>query len=84
MSSRSTPPSVARNAQFLMTPPSINAVASNTCCSQNCVQYYRREKIKILRMRMYDKTKVQFRNHIKLDVHRKFHRRAEGRRVVTP
>ena len=74
MSSRSAPPSVARYAQFLMTPPSINAVASNTCCSQNCVQYYPREKIKILRMRMYDKTKVRFRNHIKLDVHKQFHR----------
>ena len=83
MSSRSAPPSVARYAQFLMTPPSINAVASNTCCSQNCIQYYPREKIKILRMRMYDKTKVRFRNHIKLDVHRQFHRSPEGRRVVT-
>ena len=32
---------------------------------------------------MYDKTTVQFRNHIKLDVHRQFHRDATGRNVVT-
>ena len=32
---------------------------------------------------MYDKTTVQFRNHIKLDVHRQFHRDAMGRNVVT-
>ena len=32
---------------------------------------------------MYDKTTVQFRNHIKLDVHRQFHRNATNRNVVT-
>ena len=32
---------------------------------------------------MYDKTTVQFRNHIKIDVHRQFHRDATGRNVVT-
>ena len=32
---------------------------------------------------MYDKTTVQFKNHIKLDVHRQFHRDAPGRNVVT-
>ena len=32
---------------------------------------------------MYDKTMVQFRSHIKLDVHRQFHRYATGRNVVT-
>ena len=32
---------------------------------------------------MYDKTTVQFKNHIKLDVHREFHRNATGRNVVT-
>ena len=66
-----------------MTPQSINAVASNTCCTQSCVQHYPRAKITVLRTRMYDKTTVQFRNHIKLDVHRQFHRDATGRNVVT-
>ena len=69
-STRNTPLPLSRNAEFLMTPQSINAVASNTCCSQSCVQHYSRAKITVLRSRMYDKTTVQFRNHIKLDVHR--------------
>ena len=66
-----------------MTPQSINAVASNTCCIQSCVQHYPRAKITVLRSRMYDKTTVQFRNHIKLDVHKQFHRDATCRNVVT-
>ena len=61
---------LSQNAEFLMTPQSINAVASNTCCSQSCVQHYARAKIIVLRSSMYDKTTVQFRNHIKLDIHR--------------
>ena len=69
-STRNTPPSLSRNAEFLMTPHSINAVASNTCCSQSYIQHYPRAKITVLRLRMYDKTIAQFRNHIKLDVHR--------------
>ena len=36
-STRNTPLPLSRNAEFLMTPHSINAVASNTCCSQSCV-----------------------------------------------
>ena len=32
---------------------------------------------------MYDKTTVQFRNHIKLAVHKQFHRNATSRNVVT-
>ena len=36
-STRNTPPPLSWNAEFLMTPQSINAVASNTCCSQSCV-----------------------------------------------
>ena len=69
-STRNTPLPLSRNAEFLMTPQSINAVASNTCCTQSCVQHYPRAKIIVLRTRMYDKTTVQFKNHIKLDVHR--------------
>ena len=82
-STRNTPLPLSRNAKFLMTPQSINAVASNTCCTQNCVQHYPRAKITVFRSRMYDKTTVQFRNHIKLDVHKQFHRDATGRNVVT-
>ena len=82
-STRNTPPPLSWNAEILMTPQSINAVASNTCCSQSCVQHFPRAKITVLRSRMYDKTTVQFKNHIKLDVHRQFHRNATGRNVVT-
>ena len=82
-STRNTPPPISRNAEFLMTPQSINAVASNTYCTQSCVQHYPRAKIIVLRSHMYDKTTVQFKNHIKLDVHRQFHRDATGRNVVT-
>ena len=66
-----------------MTQPSINSVASNTCCAQQCVQHFLRDRISALRSRMYDKTTVQFRNHIKLDVHRQIHKNAAGRNVVT-
>ena len=82
-STRNTPPPFSWNAEFLMTPQSINAVASNTCCTQSCVQHYPRAKITVLRSHMYDKTTVQFKNHIKLNVHRQFHRDATGRNVVT-
>ena len=83
-STRNTPPPVSWNAEFLMTPQSINADASNkSCYSQSYVQHYPRAKITILRLCMSDKTAVQFRNHIKLDVHRQFYRDATGRNVVT-
>ena len=82
-STKNTPLPISWNAEFLVTPQSINAVASNTGCSQSCVQYYLRAKITVLRSRMYDKTMVQFRNHIKLDIHKQFHRDGTGRNVVT-
>ena len=82
-STKNTPPPLSRNAEFLVTPQSINAAANNTCCSQSYVQHYPRAKITVLRSHMYNKTTVQFRNHIKLDIHRQFHRDATGRDVVT-
>ncbi|KAG0574851.1 hypothetical protein KC19_VG296900 [Ceratodon purpureus] len=81
-SSRNTPPPISRHAEFQMTQPSINSVAANTCYAHLCVQYYPRDKISTLRSRMYDKTTVQFRNHIKLDVHRQIHKNSAGS-VVT-
>ena len=82
-SSRNTPPPISRHAEFLMTQPSINSVAANTCCAHLCVQHYPRDKISSLRSRMYDKNTVQFRNHIKLDVHRQIHKNSAGKSVVT-
>ena len=80
---RKIPPPLSWNVEFLMTPQSINAIASNTCCSQSYVQHYPRAKIIVLQSCMYDKTMVHFRNHIKLDVHRQFHRNIMARNVVT-
>ena len=82
-SSRNSPAVVSRNAEILMTPQSINAVASNTCCRHHCVQLYPRDKIAVLRSRMYNTTTVLFRSHMKLDVHRQFHKDILGRNVVT-
>jgi hypothetical protein len=82
-SSRNSPAVVSRNAEILMTSQSINAVASNTCCRHHCVQLYPRDKIAVLRSRMYNKTTVLFRSHMKLDVHRQFHKDILGRNVVT-
>ena len=47
-STRNTPLPLSRNAEFLMTPQSINAVASSTCYIQSCVQHYPRAKITVL------------------------------------
>ena len=69
-STRNTPPPLSWNAEFLMAPHPINAVTSNTCCSQSYVQYYPRAKIIVFETCMYNKTTVQLRNHIRLDVHR--------------
>ena len=71
------------NAEILMTPQSINAVASNTCCRHHCVQLYPRDKIAVVKSRMYNKTTELFKSHMKLDVHRQFHKDILGRNVVT-
>ena len=48
----------------------INLVASKDCCSKHWAQTFLKEKIKLLRERMYVGTTFQFRSHLKLDVHR--------------
>jgi hypothetical protein len=47
------------------------------------VQPFSRAKIRLLRERMYLQTNFEFKNHLKLDVHRPIHADVEGRRVVT-
>ena len=44
-STKNTPPPLSRNAEFLMTPQSINAIASNICYSQSCVQHYPEQRL---------------------------------------
>lgn len=82
-SSRIPPTPVSTKSTVLLSDQSINSVAGNACCSRSCVQHFPRQKIKVLRMRMYFGTSVQFRRHIKLDVHRQFHVDSNGRNVVT-
>lgn len=78
-------PSVTASTKstLLLTEQSVNSVAGNVCCARSCVQHFQRRKIKVLRDRMYLGTSVQFRRHMKLDVHRQFHLDSSGRNVVT-
>lgn len=74
---------VSTKSTIPLSEDSINSVAGNACSSRNCVQHYPRQKIKVLRNRMYVGTTVQFRKHIKLDVHSQFHLDRHGQNVVT-
>jgi hypothetical protein len=80
---RNSPVPVLSKSTRLLSDHSINSVAGNSCCSRSCVQLYPRDKIKVLRMRMYFGTTVVFRRHIKLDVHRQVRVDSNGRNVVT-
>ena len=80
---RIPPTPVSTKSSVLLSDQAINSVAGNACCSRICVQHFPREKIKVLRSRMYLGTSVQFRRHIKLDVHRQFHVDTNRRNVVT-
>jgi hypothetical protein len=68
---------------LLLSQGSINLVSSKVCCKRNCVQPFSRLKIRQLREHMYRQTGFEFKNHLKLDVHRQIHVNAEGCRVVT-
>ena len=61
----------------------INLVASKDYCSRRCTQTFPREKIKLLRERMYIGTTFQFRCHLKLDIHCQSRTDHDGRKVVT-
>ncbi len=81
--SRQCQPPATTKTEVLLTAEAINSVSSLVCCTHNCVQPYPREKIRLLRERMYRETDFKFRNHMKLEVHRQIHRDSAGRRVVT-
>ena len=80
---RISPTLVSTKSSVLLSDQAINSVAGNACCSRSCVQHFSRQKIKVLRNRMYSGTTVQFRRHMKLDVHRQFHVDMNRRSVVT-
>jgi hypothetical protein len=47
------------------------------------MQPFPRFKIRLLREQMYCKTEFEFKNHLKLDVHKQIHANADGCRVDT-
>ena len=67
----------------LLQQQNINFVSTKDCCSQHCAQIFPRDKIKILRERMYVGTSFQFRCHMKLDFHQQSRTLGNGRKVVT-
>ena len=78
------PPAVgSTKARKVLQQQQINLVASKDCCSRRCAQTFPRDKIKLLRERMYVGTTFQFRCHLKLDVHRQTRTDHDGRKVVT-
>jgi hypothetical protein len=80
---RNPPRQTSVKAKDLLTRESINSVSSKTCCSQNCVQPFPREKIRAFRERMYHNSTFKHRAFMKTEVHRHVHRDARGRRMVT-
>jgi hypothetical protein len=74
---------LSRKADALLSHESINLVSSKVCCKRNCMQRFSRLKIWQLRECMYRQMGFEFKNYLKLDVHRQIHVNAEGCRVVT-
>ena len=62
---------------------SINAIASNICCSRNFVQPFPHKKIFILRKQLYQGRDWTLKRHIQLDVHHQIHINNLGNRLVT-
>ena len=71
-------------AKIVLQQVDINLVASKDYCSKNCAQTFPREKIKLLRERMYVGTTFQFQSHLKLDVHRQSRTDSDGQKIVIP
>ena len=80
---RNPPRETSVKTKDLLTQESINVVSSKTCCSQNCVQPFSREKIRAFRERMYHNSTFKHRAFMKTEVHKQVHRDARGRRMVT-
>ena len=80
---RNPPRQTSVKSNALLTKESINVVFSKTCCSQNCVQSFPREKIRAFRERMYHISTFKHKAFMKMEVHKQVHRNARGRRMVT-
>ena len=71
-------PQTSVKSKDLLTQESINAISSKTCCSQNCVQPFPREKIRAFRECMYHNSTFKYRAFMKTEVHKQIHRDARG------
>ena len=80
---RNPPRQTSVKSKALLTQESINAVSSKSCCSQNCVQPFSREKIRAFKERMYHNSTFKHKAFKKTEVTRQVHRDAHGRRMVT-
>ena len=80
---RNPPRETSVKTKDLLTQESINVVSSKTCCNQNCVQPFPREKIRAFREHMYHNLTFKHRAFMKTEVHRQVHLDARGRRMVT-
>ena len=80
---RNPPCQTSVKSKALLTQESINAVSSKSCCSQNCVQPFPREKIRAFRERMYYNSTFKHTAFKKTEVTRQVHRDAHGQRMVT-
>lgn len=68
---------------MLLSKQSMNSISSQVHYKRNCIQPFSKEKIRILRECMYYKIDYKFKNHFKLNVHKKIYLDYDGKRVVT-
>lgn len=73
---------ISRNEEKL-SQQSILSIASQVCCTLNCVQPFSREKITALRQQVWPDTDFKLKSLVKLDIQGCFHYDKFGRKMVT-
>jgi len=61
----------------------INLLVNKNCCWMNCIQFFLRPKIIVLRNQMWCDSDFKFWKHTKVDIHCQFHDDQNGNSVVT-
>ena len=67
----------------LLSVDSIANVSTKFCCSRNYLQPFLCDKIEALRFEMHVEGRVYHRKYRQLDVHKKIHRDADGKEMIT-
>ena len=67
----------------LLSVKSIVNVFARSCCLRNCLQPFLYDKIEVLKSEMHVEGSVYYRKHRQLDVHKKIHRDADGKEMIT-